>query len=113
MGGTPAGNDGHGQGGVDPLVLRALRLLEADDRRTRAAAGFWAAPVRLLARLWHSAGRGGAAEVDRLADRLMRDSRAHHDDLDAGIWGWSMYRDAARIALRLHAVALSGDDTGR
>jgi hypothetical protein len=118
---SPASSAESGSG-IDPLVLRALRLLDRDTRRAQAAAGSpWAAPVRLLARLGRSVGLGrtsvagaaasfGAAEVDRLADRLMRESDVHLGGLDVGVWGWSMYRDAARAALRLHAIALSGDD---
>lgn len=45
-----------------------------------------------------------------LKDRLMAEERARFGWLDAGVWGATVYEEAARAALRLQAAAVAGDE---
>ncbi|MDQ3701964.1 MAG: hypothetical protein M3442_13740 [Chloroflexota bacterium] len=85
---------------LDPLVARALRSLHAlsngalANRRARPAAA-QERPDRL---------------VDAIADRLQADSLPGYAALDVGLWGPQVHRSVADAALRVQAVALTGDE---
>jgi hypothetical protein len=69
----------------------------------------------LRARLGRSAPYDGAGDINSLAEALARHGHgsgylAHLADLDAGIWGWPLYRAAARAAIQIKAVSVCGDE---
>lgn len=80
---------------LDPLVARALRSLGVvASRRARSATGS-DRPDRL---------------VDAIADRLQADSLPGYAAFDVGLWGPRVHRSVADAALRVQAVALTGDE---
>ena len=85
---------------LDPLFVRALRSLHAltDGALTKRRA--------------HSAAGEGRADrlVDAIADRLQADSLPGYAALDVGLWGPRVHRSLADAALRVQAVALTGDE---
>ena len=87
MSGWSSGN------GLDPLILRALRLLAGWPRRGQAHRRASAAPA-----------------ADDLAGQLAAEELPVYAWLDIGVWGRPAYHAAAQAALRLQAVAVSGED---
>ncbi len=85
---------------LDPLVARALRSLHVlsngalANRRAHPAAT-QDRPHRL---------------VDAIADRLQADALPGYAALDVGLWGPRVHRSVADAALRVQAVALTGDE---
>ncbi len=69
---------------LDPLVSRALVLLGADPQATHAP--------------------------EALASRLLTEEASRHAWQDGGHWAEHVCREAAATALRLHTVALHGDE---
>lgn len=79
----------------DPLVERALRFLCAGCTPRVRLAGDGEAPEQLAA---------------AVAERLQADALPAYAWLDVGLWGPAVHRSAAEVALRVHAVAVTGDE---
>ena len=69
---------------LDPLVHRALALLSSEPQV--------------------------ALSPDGLTSRLLKEEISRHAWQDGGHWAESICRDAAAAALRLHSIALQGDE---
>ena len=67
---------------VEPLVARALQILDRNPRRT----------------------------ADEVATCLWREELMAASSLEVGLWGPAVFRAAAVAALRLRAVSTSGSD---
>jgi hypothetical protein len=87
---------------IDPLIESAFRRLDAARAalRRRVRPPSPAAPP------------SPEALVDSVADSLQAESLPRDAWLDVGVWGRSLYRSAARRALWLQAVSLTGDELG-
>lgn len=68
---------------LDPLVLKALQLLSFSH---------------------------GAPDADLLASQLATQEFVGHAWLEGGTWSWPVVKTAAQAAVRLQAVALTGDE---
>jgi hypothetical protein len=71
----------------EPLLIRALRLIQ------RLPPGCH--PARL---------------PERVAGHLLAEDLQAGTELDLGIWGSAVYGAEARRALRVHSIALRGDE---
>ncbi len=87
---------------IDPLIESAFRRLGAARAALRQR-------LRPPAR---EAPPATDAMVDSVADALQAESLTRDAWLDVGVWGRPLYRSAAKRALWLQTVALTGDELG-
>jgi hypothetical protein len=85
---------------IDPLIESAFRRLGAARAALR----------RRLGATEREAPPAPEALVDSVADALQAESLARDAWLDVGVWGRPLYRSAAKRALWLQAVSLTGDE---
>jgi hypothetical protein len=83
---------------IDPYIENAFRRLGAARAALRRRLGASPAP------------EAPEALVDSVADALQAESLARDAWLDVGVWGRPLYRSAAKRALWLQAVSLTGDE---
>lgn len=79
----------------DPLVARALCWLGRRSRGSRPAR------QESLSRV-----------AEDLAEALLAKELSRYAWLDVGLWGRPVYKAAAEAAVRLQAVAVTGDELG-
>jgi hypothetical protein len=87
---------------IDPLIESAFRRLGAARAALHRRLG---APAR-------ETPPAPEALVESVADALQAESLPRDAWLDVGVWGRPLYRSAARRALWLQAVSLTGDELG-